>query len=96
MNGEKGKPAGDLTVQRDFEQSPDAISFYCDYAHVIGTDNEVVMQFYETIPAPPTRAGKITKAVSLLRATVTFSPVHAKQFGKALIERIRATKNESK
>jgi hypothetical protein len=89
MNGEKGKPAGDLTVQRNFEKSPDAISFYCDYAHIIGTDNEVVMQFYETIPAPPTREGKITKAVSLLRATVTFSPAHAQKFGKVLMDRIK-------
>lgn len=89
MNGEKGAPAG-LQIERSFKQSSDAISFYCDYAQVMATENEVVIQLYETIPGLPDSDGKLTKAVSRLRATVTLSVSHAKTFGKVLFERTKA------
>jgi hypothetical protein len=88
MNGEKGAPA-ELQIERSFKQSSDAISFYCDYAQVMATENEVVMQLYETIPGLPDSDGKLTKAVSRLRATVTLSISHAKNVGKVLVERTK-------
>jgi hypothetical protein len=88
MNGEKAiLPPTQAQIERYFEQSPAAISFYCDFGQVIGTDNEVVLQFYETIPGTPDREGKITKVLSRLRATITFSIPHAQAFGKVLIAR---------
>jgi hypothetical protein len=86
MNGEKAVPP-EIVIERYFEQSPAAISFYCDFAQVLGTGNEVVLQFYETIPGTPDREGKITKVLSRLRATITFSLPHAQVFGKVLVAR---------
>jgi len=74
-------------VERYFEQSPEAISFYCDYTQIIATGHEVVMQLYETIPAPPSRDGKITKVMSRLRGTITLSIAHAQNLGKLLVEK---------
>jgi len=88
MNGEKGPLLG-LELERSFEQSPDAISFYCDFAQVVATGNEVVMQLYETIPGVPDRDGKITKVVSRLKATITLSVSHAQNFGKVLVEKTK-------
>ena len=94
MTGEKKVPTGS-EIERYFEQSPNAVSFYCDIGQVVATGNEIVMQLYETIPAPPGRDGKITKVVSRLRATVTLSLPHAHNIGKLLVERTKAVKNES-
>ena len=91
MNGGKDVPPG-AQIERYFEQSPTAISFYCDLTQVVSTDNEVILQLYETIPASPDREGKITKVVSRLKATVTFSPSHARNFGKVLVERTAEVK----
>lgn len=91
MNGGKDVPPG-AQIERYFEQSPTAISFYCDLAQVMTTGHEVVLQLYETIPASPDREGKITKVVSRLKATVTFSIPHALNFGKVLIERTSEVK----
>ena len=88
MNGEKAASVGQ-PIERSFEQSSDAISFYSDFAQVMATDNEVVMQFYETIPGVPDRDGKITKAVSRLKATVTLSVSHAQKLGKVLVGRTK-------
>lgn len=82
-----------LEIERYFEQSPDAISFYCDLGQVISTGHEVVIQLYETIPSPPDRKGNITKVVTRLRATVTFSLAHAQKFGQLLVERTREIKS---
>jgi hypothetical protein len=99
MNGEKKDiPPGTPTltqVERIFEQSSSAISFYCDMTQVVSTGNEVVLQLYETIPAPPDREGKITKVISRLKATVTFSLPHALNFGKVIVERTSGEKHES-
>lgn len=86
----------ELVVERYFEQSPNAISFYCDFGQVLSTGHELVVQLYETIPAPPGRDGKITKVLTRLRATVTLSLPHARNIGKLLVERTKETKNESK
>jgi len=64
-------------VQRLFEQGPDAISFYTDFAQVINTGNEVVFQFYETIPGPPGPNGQILNVRTRLRATVQLNITHA-------------------
>lgn len=95
MNGVKEIPKG-LEIERFFELSPNAVSFYCDLGQVIATSNEIVLQLYETIPAPPNRDGKITKFVSRLRATVTLSLPHAHNIGKLLVEKTKVAKNESK
>jgi len=92
MDVEEKVPAA-LIIDRYFEQSPNAVSFYCDFAQILTTGHEVVMQLYETIPSPPDREGKITKVVSRLRATVTISLAHAQNFGQQLIERTKETKS---
>lgn len=76
-------------VTRVFEQPPDSTSFYSDYAQIIGTGHEVVMQFYETIPGPPSLpSGAITTVRTRLRVTVSVSPAHAANIGKLLIQRV--------
>jgi len=92
MNAEKKDNPPGTQVERYFEQSPTAISFYCDMTQVVSTGNEVVVQLYETIPSPPDREGKITKVISRLKVTVTFSVPHAHNFGKILVERTAAVK----
>ena len=76
-------------MYRVFEQPPDAISFYCDIGQVLATGNEVVVQFYETIPGPPDPDGKITRVRSRLRATVTLSLPHATNIGKHLVKKTK-------
>jgi hypothetical protein len=71
-------------IQRVFEQPPDAISLYSDMAQVLGTGNEVVFQFYETIPGPPGPDGNITVVRTRLRATITVSIPHARNIGDIL------------
>jgi len=90
MDGEKG--IAQAQIERTFEQPSDAISFYCDFAQVIATENEVVLQLYETILGVPDPGGKITKAVSRLRASVTFSVAHAQTVGKVFVERTKVEK----
>ena len=79
-------------IQRIFEQPPDAISFYSDMGQVIATGNEVVLQFYETIPGTPDPEGHPKNVRSRLRATITISHAHAKRIGKLLLERGEAKK----
>ena len=74
-------------LERSFEQPSDAISFYSDLAQVIHTGNEMLLQFYETIPGPPAIDGKITKVTTRLRATITISIPHSQNIGKLLIEK---------
>lgn len=77
---------GQQTTQapRIFEQPPDAISLYCDLAQVFATGNEIVLQFYETIPGPPGPDGSITGVRTRLRATITLSIRHAANIGEIL------------
>lgn len=79
---------GRIGLERSFEQPPDAISCYSDFAQVIHTGNEILLQFYETIPGLPATGGSsISKVRSRLRATITISIAHAQNIGKLLIEK---------
>jgi hypothetical protein len=52
-------------VKRLFEQPTDAIACYSDVVQILRTGPEIVMQFYETIPGPPSPPqGKITSVRS--------------------------------
>lgn len=88
MSDEKVVPAEEQQVIRLFEQPPDSISFYSDMAQVISTGNEVIIQFYESIPAPPNPKGQIPNVRTRLRATVTLSKFHARNLGTMLLQRI--------
>jgi hypothetical protein len=79
-------PEGKL-IERIHEQPADAISFYSDIGQVFATGQEMVMQFYETIPGPPDREGRILKARTRLRVTITVSYAHARNLGKLLMEK---------
>lgn len=81
-----------VQIERIFEQSPDAISFYCDIGQVFATDNEVVLQLYETIPGIPEPGRKIGKVRTLLRATITLSHPHAIKIGNVLAKKAKAAK----
>lgn len=74
-------------AQRVFEQPADAISFYSDFARIADTGNEVLLQFYETIPGPPGPDGAVQMARTRLRATVMVSRQHAGRIGQLLLER---------
>ena len=77
---------GGMQINRVFEQAPDAISLYADFAQVIGTGNEVVLQFYETIPGTPGPGGQIQMVRTRLRATITVSIPHAINIGGLLMK----------
>lgn len=74
-------------IQRIYEQPPEAISFYCDLGQILRTENEIVMQFYETIPGIPDLGGNIKNVRARLRASITVSFPHAQNIGKFLIEK---------
>ena len=73
-----------MQVTRIFEQPPDAVSVYSDFAQVLGTGPEVILQFYETIPDVPGAGGQIQSVRSRLRATIILSPAHALNIGRLL------------
>ena len=79
-----------LEIQRIYEQPQEAISFYCDLGQILHTGNEIVMQFYETIPGIPDSGGvNIKNARTRLRATITFSLPHAQNIGKLLMKKAK-------
>ena len=80
---------GIVELERFFEQPLDAISFYADYGQVLHTGNEIIMQFYETIPGPPGPGGHVKNVRSRLRATITVSLSHARNIGKLLVEKAK-------
>ncbi len=82
---ENEKPA---QVSRVFEQPPDFVSFYSDQAQVISTGNEVILQFYETIPGLPTEGGVVQQVRTRLRATIMISPAHASNIGRLLLKHV--------
>jgi hypothetical protein len=86
MVEEKETPK-EIQVPRLYEQPSDAVSFYSDIAQILYSGNEIVMQFYETIPGPPNSGGSFTNVRSRLRATITVSISHAHNIGKLLVER---------
>ena len=79
-----------IEAKRVWEQLPDAISLYSDAAQVLYTGNEVIVQFYETIPKPPSAEGKIAEVTTRLRTTVVLSPEHALRLGKTLLQQLEA------
>ena len=84
---QKANQESSIKIGRDFEQPIDALSFYSDMAQVISTGNEIVLQFYETIPGPPNSNRKVSKVRTRLRATITVSVSHARNIGTLLLER---------
>ncbi len=82
----KVKSTSTVSLERLFEQPSDAITFYSDLAQIINTGNEILLQFYESIPGPPTIDGNMTKVRSRLRATITISIKHAQNIGNLLIK----------
>jgi len=89
MTEEKEIPKDVIQIARLFEQPPDAISFYADLGQVLHSGNEIIMQFYESIPGPPDPSGNIRNIRSRLRATITVSLSHARNIGKLLVERTK-------
>lgn len=79
-------PGGEAQVTRRFEQPEDALSCYSDFAQIISTGQEVVLQFYETVPGSPELSGQIKTAKSRLRATITVSKAHAANIGRLLLK----------
>ena len=79
---------GQIEIQRLYEQSPDALSMYSEIAHIVGTRNEVIIQFYETIPGIPGPSGAAETMTTRLKATITMSFAHAANLGRILLERI--------
>ena len=82
---------GGISAKRVMEQPPDAISLYSDYAQILGTGHEVILQFYETIPKPPNVEGKTVEVTTRLRATVVLSPSHALKVGQLLLKQLEAS-----
>ncbi len=89
---EENKTPKEIQVPRVYEQPPDAVSFYSDIAQILYTGNEITLQFYETIPAPPDSEGVIKNVRSRLRATITVSISHAHNIGKLLLEKFEEAK----
>jgi hypothetical protein len=89
MAEEKETPKDVVQIARLFEQPTDAVSFYTDIGQVMHMGNEIVLQFYETIPGPPDSSGKVKNVRSRLRATITLSLSHARNIGKLLVERTK-------
>lgn len=85
---EEKKTPEEIEVPRIYEQPTDAVSFYSDIGQILYTGNEVVLQFYETVPGPPESGGTIKNVRSRLRATVTVSTLHARNIAKLLLEKI--------
>ena len=81
---------GGATVTRLFEQPTDSITCYSDFAQVLATGSEIILQFYETIPGPPGIGGTVTTVRSRLRATVIMSPQHAATIARLLPQQANA------
>jgi hypothetical protein len=91
MPEESKQPAGHAQAARLFEQPADAPSFYAENAQILSTGNEVIIQFYELVPGPPTPPeGQIKQVRSRLRATVTVSVKHAANIGELLLKQVGA------
>ena len=84
---EEQKKQKEIQIQRVYEQPPDAVSFYCDMTQILSTGNEIILQFYETIPGPPGPEGQITQVRTRLKATITIGLTHAQTIGKLLTEK---------
>jgi hypothetical protein len=82
-------------ANRVFEQPPDAMVCYADIAQILATDHEVILQFYESIPGPPSPpSGQISIVRTRLRASVILSLAHARNMAENLLK--QAGSKESK
>ncbi len=75
-------------VMRVFEQPPDAASIFSEFVQVVGTENEVLIQFYDLVPGPPVLPSGTAEVVkNRLRVTVALTPNLAKRLGELLLEK---------
>jgi hypothetical protein len=81
-----------IDIRRTFTQPDDAISAYGDYTQVSATAEEVVFQFYETIPGIPGEDAHIRGANSRLRATVMMSRDAAGRLVQVVVDALAAGK----
>jgi hypothetical protein len=81
---QRGAQPQGLQITRVFEQPADAVTVYADFAQVLGTGSEVILQFYETIPDVPGPSGQIQSVRSRLRTTVILAPAHARSIAHLL------------
>ncbi len=88
MAPEDKAPQSPQQINRVFEQPPDAITCYADMAQVLNSGQEIVMQFYETVPGVPGPGGRIQMVRTRLRATVILNPTHAKNLGEILLKQL--------
>lgn len=75
-----------MDVNRVFEELAGAVSFYSDYVQVISTGEEVIVQFYDTIPGPPAAPGSAVMVRTRLRTTITLSFAHAGRLANLLAQ----------
>ena len=83
------------TAKRVFEQPLDAISIYAEYVQVLGTENEVVIQFYDIVPGIPSVSEGVSEAKeirTILRANVVMSPRLAERLTNILRNRFEKEK----
>jgi hypothetical protein len=75
------------SLERVFEQPPDAVVCYSDLVQMTGSEHEIVIQFYESIPGPPQQpSGGPANVKSRLRASVIVSREHAAKIGNGLLQ----------
>ena len=79
-------PGGPIAINRIFEQPAESLSIYSDFAQVVGTGHEVLLQFYESIPGVPGPGGTPDLIRTRLRATITVSKTHASNIGRLLLK----------
>ena len=79
---------GESQIRRVFEQPLDALSTYSDLTQIVGTANEIILQFYESIPGIPGQSGGPEEMTTRLKATIVMSMAHAAILCKLLMERI--------
>jgi len=79
-------------VQRIYEQPAEPLAFYSDLTQIIQTGHEITIQFYESIPGPPSNNGTIVSVRTRLKSTVTLSISHASNIGKILLQKVEEVK----
>jgi hypothetical protein len=71
------------SIPRRFVQ-PEALITYSDYVQISRTENEVILQFYVTIPGMP-EGPKVQEAVTRLVATIVLTSTNARRLGNTLM-----------
>ncbi len=77
-----------LKVTRVLNNQKMQFHFFLDYAQIINTEKEIVMQFYESIPGPPSPDSQIKNVKTRLKATITVGLPHAETIGKLLLKKM--------